>query len=70
MNDSHANQLEMAGDDLQLFTPCQVAQKLQISLSDVRRKIKKGIIPSIRLGPRQVRVRAIDLRTYILARPQ
>jgi excisionase family DNA binding protein len=68
MSTSHSGQTEITYEDVQLLTLPQVAERLQVSLSDVRRKIRAGILPSIRLGPRQVRVLASDLRVYVESR--
>ncbi len=54
--------------DVQLLTLPQVAERLQVSISDVRRKIREGKLPCVRLGPRQIRVHAADLGAYVEAR--
>lgn len=68
MKASHSGQREITRDDVQLLTLSQVAERLQVSLSDVRRKIRAGVLPSIRLGPRQVRVLVSDLQVYVKSR--
>jgi excisionase family DNA binding protein len=68
MNDSHLNQMRGNLDNLWLLTLPQVAKRLQVSLSDVRRKVRRGVIPIVRLGPRQVRVLASDLQAYVESR--
>jgi excisionase family DNA binding protein len=68
MNASHSGQTGITRDDVQLLTLSQVAERLQVSLSDVRRKIRAGALPSVRLGPRQVRVLAADLQAYVESR--
>lgn len=68
MNPSHSGQKKITQSDVQLLTLSQVADRLQVSLSDVRRKIRAGILPSIRLGPRQVRVLTSDLQAYVESR--
>jgi excisionase family DNA binding protein len=68
MDDTQLVLPEAFRDDLWLLTIPQVAQLLQTSVSSVRRKIRAGVLPCIRLGPRQVRVLASDLKTYIESR--
>jgi excisionase family DNA binding protein len=68
MNPSHSSQRTITHSDVQLLTLSQVADRLQVSLSDVRRKIRSGILPSVRLGPRQVRVLVSDLQVYVKSR--
>ena len=65
MGTARINQREIAYEDLQLLTLSQVAKLLQVSISDVRRKVRAGVLPHVRLGPRQVRVLVSDLKTYI-----
>lgn len=68
MSTSHSGQAEITHEDVQLLTLPQVAERLQVSLSDVRRKIRAGVLPSIRLGSRQVRVLVSDLQAYVESR--
>jgi excisionase family DNA binding protein len=68
MNDLHQNQTEITEDGLWLLTLSQVATRLQVSLSDVRRKVRSGVLPCVRLGSRQIRILASDLEAYIEAR--
>jgi excisionase family DNA binding protein len=68
MNDTQPSMPEIARDDLCLLKIPQVARLLQTSVSDVRRKVQAGVLPCVRLGPRQVRVLASDLQAYVESR--
>ena len=48
----------------QLLTLQQVADRLQVSMSTVRRLIDAGKLKTVRIG-RNLRVRPDDLKTYI-----
>ena len=50
----------------QLLTLQQVADRLQVSMSTVRRKVASGELPVVRIGRNQ-RVRPADLEAYIKA---
>lgn len=47
-----------------LLTVGDVAAKLKVSIRTVRRLIKKGMLPYIRIGASQ-RIRPDDLKSYI-----
>lgn len=51
----------------QLLTLKQVADRLQVSMSTVNRRVASGEIPIVRLG-RNIRVRPEDLDAYIETR--
>jgi excisionase family DNA binding protein len=65
MSDLRPDRTEMGCDGPRLLTLNQVAERLQVSLSDVRRKVRTGVLPCVRLGPHQVRVLISDLESYI-----
>ena len=48
----------------QLLTLDQVAAKLQVSMSTVRRLLDRGELKAVRIG-RSLRVRPVDLAAYI-----
>lgn len=48
----------------QLLTLSQVADRLQVSMSTLHRRIKAGELPTVRIG-RSLRVRPEDLEAYI-----
>ena len=50
----------------QLLTLQQAADRLQISMSTIRRLIKAGKLQAVRIG-RNLRVRPADLEAYITA---
>lgn len=50
----------------QLLTLQQVADRLQVSMSTVRRKVKTGELTVVKIGRNQ-RVRPADLEAYIKA---
>ena len=50
----------------QLLTLHQVADRLQVSMSTVRRKVASGELTVVRIGRNQ-RVRPVDLEAYIKA---
>ena len=52
----------------QLLTMPQAAERLQVSLSTLRRIIDKGELPIVKINSRNVRVRPEDLDTYIEAK--
>lgn len=54
-------------DPSELFTIPEVAKLLKVSVVYVRREIKAGALPTVRLG-RSVRVARTDLDLYIKAR--
>ena len=51
----------------QLLTLPQVADRLQVSMSTVRRLVAAGKLKVVRIGSRNQRVRPDDLRAYIAA---
>lgn len=48
------------------MTPAQAAEAAGISYGTVLRLVKRGEIPSTRVGPRLIRLRATDVRKLIL----
>ena len=50
----------------QLLTLQQVADRLQVSLSTIRRMVDRGDLPFVKVG-RNIRVRPEDLEAYIAA---
>lgn len=50
----------------QLLTLAQVAERLQVSMSTVRRLVDRGALKTVRIG-RNIRVRPEDLAKYIAA---
>jgi len=57
--------LESSLPELPLLTLGDVATRLQISLSTVRRLVKTGVLKTVRPGQRLIRVRPGDLDAYI-----
>lgn len=49
---------------MQLLTLRQAAERLQVSMSTIRRRVDEGEIPVVRIG-RNIRVRPEDLEEYI-----
>jgi excisionase family DNA binding protein len=60
----------MAQDQLMdqppVYTPAQVAERLQVSLVWVKRALRAGVLPGFRVG-RLWRVTAEDLQAFIAA---
>ncbi|HID87447.1 MAG TPA: DNA-binding protein [Anaerolineae bacterium] len=54
-------------DNQKLLTVDQVAEILQVSRTTVYRRIRAGVLPAVKLGHRQVRIRQEDLEAYIEA---
>jgi excisionase family DNA binding protein len=45
--------------------PAEVARRLNISVPQVHRILRRGDMPCLRMGPGTVRIRDIDLKAYI-----
>lgn len=50
-----------------LLTLADVADFLAVSLSTVRRLVRDGNLPAVRVGQRSIRVRPEDLEAYLQA---
>lgn len=57
------------GDDLELLTINEVAEKLKLKPWAVSQLLGSGDLPSIYLGPKTRRIKPADLRAYIDSRP-
>lgn len=51
--------------DDEMLTPEQAAEKLQVHVATVRKLLRDGTLPGIKLGPRQWRIPARSLRDYV-----
>ncbi|MDE3132270.1 MAG: helix-turn-helix domain-containing protein [Acidobacteriota bacterium] len=49
----------------ELLTVREAAARLSIDASTLRRLIRRGVIPHVRLTPRCVRVKASEIQAYI-----
>jgi len=49
-----------------LFTQQEAAEYLRVSLKTLRRLVREGKLPEVRLGPRLPRYRLRDLNTLVL----
>ena len=54
-------------EDTQLLTAAQVADVLVVPVSCVRDLLSRGMLPTVRVGRKYVRVHRADLRDYIAA---
>lgn len=54
--------------DDRLLTKTEVADYLRVTLESVRRYIKSGALPCVKLGNKWVRVRQSDLQKFIQER--
>jgi len=55
----------MTQDPKQLLRLDQVADRLSVSMSTVRRLVKEGRLTTVRIGPKVIRVRPEDLEAFI-----
>jgi excisionase family DNA binding protein len=51
--------------DDELYTVEQVADRLKVNQQSVRNWIDKGSLPAVRVGPRRIRIRPVDLNQFI-----
>ena len=56
------------GDEQSLLTIPDVAERLRMKPASVYELVRRGDLPSIRIGPRQVRISVAQLRLWIEAR--
>jgi len=52
--------------NLTLLKVTEVADKLKVSKRSVYRYINRGLLPSVRLGTKTIRVSTEDLATFVL----
>lgn len=55
----------MSNDELQFYTPEQVAKILQVNPESVRRYVRSGKLKAIKLGGKFIRIEKKDLEDFI-----
>ena len=48
-----------------VITPDELAEYLKVSLDTIHRAIRSGTLPAFRIGPRLLRIRTEDARTFL-----
>lgn len=48
------------------YTPAEAAALLQVSVWTIRRRIRDGVLPAQKYGPRTLRITDADLKAFML----
>lgn len=62
--------MDMVTNQEYFLKPAEVARRLNISVSQLHRMLNRGDLACVRMGPQTVRVRSVDLESYISAQLQ